>query len=60
MTTDPDTSLPRWGGITEPMTVLTNVMLGGLAFVLGAKLGYGAAAEGSASGSFIAVGLLGR
>jgi len=58
MTTDSDTSLPRWGGITEPTTVLTNVVLACLAFVLGARLGYGAAAEGSASGSFIALGLL--
>jgi hypothetical protein len=51
MTTDSDTSLPRWGGITEPTTVLTNVVLASLAFVLGARLGYGAAAEGSASGA---------
>jgi len=58
MTTDSDASLPRWGGITEPTTVLTNVVLAGLAFVLGARLGYASAAEGSASGSFIALGLL--
>jgi hypothetical protein len=58
MTTDSDTSLPRWGGITEPTTVLTNVVLAGLAFVLGARVGYGAAAEGSAAGSFMALGLL--
>jgi hypothetical protein len=57
MTTDSGTSLPRWAGITEPTTVLTNVVLAGLAFVLGARLGYGAAAEGSASGSFLALGL---
>jgi hypothetical protein len=58
MTTDSDTSLPRWGGITEPTTVLTNVVLAGVAFVLGARMGYAAAAEGSAAGSFIALGLL--
>lgn len=58
MTTDSDASLPRWGGITEPTTVLTNVVLAGIAFVLGARVGYGAAAEGSAAGSFIALGLL--
>ena len=58
MTTESDASLPRWGRITEPTTVLTNVVLAGVAFVLGARLGYGAAAEGSASGSFIALGLL--
>ena len=36
----------------------TNVVLAGLAFVLGARLGYGAAAQGSASGSFLGVGML--
>ena len=49
MTSETDASLPRWGGITEPTTVATNVVLAGLAIVLGARLGYGAAAEGSAS-----------
>ena len=58
MMTDSDSSLPRWGGITEPMTVLTNVVLSGVGFVLGVRLGYGAAAEGSVSGTFMAVGLL--
>jgi len=46
------------GGITEPTTVATNVVLAGLAFLLGARLGYGAAAEGSASGSFLGLGML--
>ncbi len=55
---DTDATLPRWGGITEPTTVATNIVIAGLAFVLGARLGYGAAAEGSASGSFIALALL--
>jgi general stress protein CsbA len=58
MTSDADGSLPRWAGITEPTTVATNVVLAGLAFVLGTRLGYSAAAEGSASGSFLALGLL--
>jgi hypothetical protein len=58
MTSDADASLPRWGGITEPTTVATNVVLAGLAFVLGARLGYGAAAEGSASGSFFGLAFL--
>ena len=58
MTSDADAALPRWGGITEPMTVLTNVVLAGLAFVLGARLGYGAAAEGSASGGLLGLGML--
>jgi len=58
MTNDPDASLPRWGGITEPTTVATNVVLAGVAFVLGARLGYGAAAQGSAAGSFLGLGML--
>jgi len=58
MTNDADESLPRWGGITEPTTVATNVALAGLAFVLGARLAYGAAAQGSASGSFLGLGML--
>jgi len=40
------------------MTVATNVVLAGLAFVLGARLGYGAAAQGSASGSFFGLGMV--
>ena len=59
MTSDTDASLPRWAGITEPTTVATNVALAGVAFVLGARLGYGAAAEGSASGSLFGLGMLG-
>jgi hypothetical protein len=58
MTTDSNAPLPRWAGITEPTTVLTNVVLAGFAFVLGARVGYMSAAEGSAAGSFIALGLL--
>ena len=55
---DGDASLPRLGGITEPTTVATNAVLAGVAFVLGARLGYGAAADGSASGSCMAIALL--
>jgi len=40
------------------MTVLTNVVLAGLAFVLAVRLGYGAAADGVASGSVLALGFL--
>jgi hypothetical protein len=58
MTSETDASLPRWGGITEPTTVATNVVLAGLAIVLGARLGYSAAAEGSASGSLFGLGML--
>ena len=58
MTTESDTSLPRWGGITEPMTVLTNVILAGVAFILGVRLSYGAAAASIASAGAIGFGLL--
>ena len=37
--------LTEWGGITEPTTVLTNVMLGLFAMWLAARLGYAAAAS---------------
>ena len=47
---------PRWGGVAEPMTVITNVVLAGVAFVLGVRLAYPAAAEGVASASFLALG----
>jgi hypothetical protein len=51
--------LTEWGGITEPTTVLTNVVLGLFAMWLAARLGYAAAAEGRAamfalSGAFMA------
>src|SRR5688572_848144 len=49
--------LPRWGGITEPMTVATNAALAVLAFVLAARLAYHSAAEGSAAGACLAAGL---
>jgi hypothetical protein len=50
--------LPRWGGITEPMTVLTNAVLAVAAFVLATRLAYHSAAQGSASGGCIAAALL--
>jgi hypothetical protein len=52
------TELPRWGGVTEPMTVLTNAVLAVVAFVLATRLVYSSAAQGSASGGCIAAGLL--
>jgi hypothetical protein len=58
MTTDPGTSLPRWGALTEPMTVLTNVALAAVAFVLAVRLGYAAAAGGTASTAAIAFALV--
>jgi hypothetical protein len=57
MTNEAD-AIPRWGGITEPTTVATNVVLAGLAFVLGTRLVYGAAAQGAVSGSVFGLGML--
>ena len=36
--TDGDAELPRWGGVTEPMSVATNAMLALLAFVFAVRL----------------------
>jgi len=58
MTTDPGASLPRWGGMTEPTTVLTNLALAGVAFVLGVRLAYFAAGAGIASSGAIGAALL--
>ena len=56
MTSDPRPT--RWAGLSEPMTVLTNVLLGGVAFVLGARLCYRAVALGTASVGAIGFGLI--
>jgi hypothetical protein len=48
--------LPRWGGVTEPMTVATNAVLAVLAFGFAVRLGYRSAAE-SAAGTWLAAGL---
>jgi len=53
-----DAALRRWGGIFEPMTVLTDVVLGAVAFVLAVRLGYAAAAEHAAAGVALAAALL--
>ena len=50
--------LPRWGGITEPMTVATNAVLAVLAFVFAVRLGAQSAAEGSAARACLAAGML--
>ena len=55
-TSDAGGSMPRWGPVKEPMTVLTNLILGGLAFVLGVRLAYAAAANGIASDTALAFG----
>jgi len=49
--------LPRWGVITEPMTVATNAVLAVLAFVFAARLAFQSTAEGSAARGCLAVGL---
>ena len=50
--------LPRWAGITEPMTVLTNVVLAAIAFVLTVRLGYQASAEGLKAAGALAGGFM--
>lgn len=56
--TECDGPLPRWAGICEPMTVLTDVLLGAVAFVLAVRLGYAGAAEHAAAGVAMAAALL--
>ena len=56
-TADGGAELPRWGGVTEPMTVATNAVLAVLAFVLAARLAARSAADGSSAGACIAAGL---
>jgi hypothetical protein len=55
---DDDADLPQWGGIAEPMTVLTDIALAVVAFVLATRLGLHAAAEGIVASSSLAGGLL--
>lgn len=54
---DGDAELPRWGGVTEPTTVATNVMLAVLAFVLAARLAHRSAAGGSTAKAWFAAAL---
>lgn len=51
---DEPAPLTEWAGITEPMTVFTNVVLGLIAMWLAARLGYASAAEGRVSGFALA------
>jgi hypothetical protein len=53
-----DAELPRWGGIVEPVTVATNVVLALLAFWLSARLAYYASAEGAKAAGAMAGGLM--
>jgi predicted membrane channel-forming protein YqfA (hemolysin III family) len=54
---DGDDGLPRWGGVTEPTTVATNVALAVLAFVFAARLAHRSATEGSAAIAWLAAAL---
>ena len=55
---DESAELPRWGGITEPATVATNVVLAVLAFAFAVRLANRSVAEGSAAAGWLAAGLL--
>ena len=55
---DGSAELPRWGGVTEPMTVATNAVLAALAFVFAVRLAFRSAGEGSAAGGFLAAAFL--
>ena len=52
------TELPRWGGVTEPMTVATTVVLAILAFVFAARLTYGSGAQAPAARACLAAAML--
>jgi hypothetical protein len=55
---DGSAELPRWGGVTEPMTVATNVVLAVLAFTFAVRLGHRWAAEGSSAQGWLAAAML--
>jgi hypothetical protein len=55
---DDGAELPRWGGVTEPMTVATNAVLAVLAFVFAARLATQSASEGSSARECLAAALL--
>ena len=55
--TDGSAELPRWGGVTEPMTVATNAILAVLAFVFAARLAHRSAAEGFSAVGWLAVAM---
>lgn len=54
---DGSAELPRWGSVTEPMTVATNAILAVLAFVFAARLAHRSAAEGSSAVGWLAVAM---
>ena len=54
---DGGAELPRWGGVTEPMTVATNAILAVLAFAFAARLAYGLAQERSSATGWLAAAM---
>jgi hypothetical protein len=59
MTNPTEADLPRWGGITEPTTVVTNIAIALAAFYFTMRLGYTASAEGMRAAGALAGGLMG-
>ena len=55
---DGSAELPRWGGVTEPMTVATNAVLAMLAFGFAARLASRSIAAGSSATGWLAAAML--
>jgi hypothetical protein len=55
---DADFELPRWGGVTEPMTVATDVVLAVLALVFAVRLAQRWLADGSAAAGWLGAAML--
>jgi hypothetical protein len=53
-----DAELPRWGGVTEPMTVATDVVLAVLALVFAVRLAQRWLADGSAAAGWLGAAML--
>jgi predicted membrane channel-forming protein YqfA (hemolysin III family) len=56
--TDDSAELPKWGGVTEPMTVATDVVLAVLAFLFAARLASRSAAEGAVAAACLAAAMV--
>ena len=54
---DGSAELPRWGGVTEPMTVATDVVLAVLAFGFAGRLASQSASAGSAAKGWLAAAM---
>jgi hypothetical protein len=57
-TDDADAGMPRWGGVTEPMTVATDVVLAGLASMFAARLAQRWTSAGSAAAAWLGAAML--